>query len=218
MSNIAIALVALIFLSINTYSQQLITGRVIDEQTGISIKEAEVETKHKGNIAKTNFLGYFQLDPSGIDSLTVSAEGYQSLTFSIPKSNSFKVALKKSELIFYKNGMKSWYFNFQNNLRYPSYARSSGKQGKIYVSFQIDSVGNLNNITLLNDIGGGCGAEVLKVLKKVPNHYIPDKSNTLYILPVIFRIENTQLDEKEFEFSLPKGKILPEIVVSAFKM
>ncbi len=52
------------------------------------------------------------------------------------------------------------------NIRYPTSARDSNLQGSVVVSGIIEpGSGRMTNLILLKDIGGGCGAESIRVLK-----------------------------------------------------
>lgn len=53
-------------------------------------------------------------------------------------------------------------------LEYPSEAKSKSIEGIVYVSFIIDEEGNLIEPSITRDIGGGCGAEALRVLSTMP--------------------------------------------------
>lgn len=48
---------------------------------------------------------------------------------------------------------------------YPSVARDQGITGTVVMQFVIDKNGEIKNIKLLRDIGGGCGDEVMKVFR-----------------------------------------------------
>lgn len=51
-----------------------------------------------------------------------------------------------------------------NNIRYPEEAREKDLQGTVVVSYVVEINGKISNVTLLKDIGGGCGAEALRVM------------------------------------------------------
>ena len=56
----------------------------------------------------------------------------------------------------------------------------------------VEKDGSLSNIKVLRDIGGGCGAEVLRLVKLMPN-LIPGKQNgkvvrCQYNLPINFSL------------------------------
>ena len=52
-----------------------------------------------------------------------------------------------------------------NNIRYPAAAADNNIQGTVVTSFIVELSGKMTNFTLLKDIGGGCGAEAIRVLK-----------------------------------------------------
>jgi len=83
-----------------------------------------------------------------------------------------------------------------SNLIYPKSAQEKNIEGKVIVKFYVDTDGNMKDIFIIKDIGGGCGEEVLKVLESM-NHltdkWIPGrqnnvKVNTYYTMPVVFKL------------------------------
>jgi len=54
------------------------------------------------------------------------------------------------------------------NIVYPMSAKTSGIQGTVYVSFDIDINGGLSNIKIIKGIGGGCDEEALRVVNLMP--------------------------------------------------
>ena len=55
-----------------------------------------------------------------------------------------------------------------SNFVYPEAAKQAGIEGQISVQFVIEKDGTLTDIKILRDIGGGCGEELVKVLKAMP--------------------------------------------------
>jgi protein TonB len=55
-----------------------------------------------------------------------------------------------------------------NAIRYPPVAKENNTQGRVIVSFVVEKDGNLTDIKVLRDIGGGCGPEAIRVLQKSP--------------------------------------------------
>ncbi|MCC7246442.1 MAG: TonB family protein [Saprospiraceae bacterium] len=51
------------------------------------------------------------------------------------------------------------------NIQYPQEARENNIQGSVVVSFIVETDGKMSQYKLLRDIGGGCGAEALRVLQ-----------------------------------------------------
>ncbi len=54
------------------------------------------------------------------------------------------------------------------NVEYPEQAHKANVEGTVYSSFCIDRDGSVSNITILKDIGYGCGDEVVKMLQSMP--------------------------------------------------
>lgn len=80
------------------------------------------------------------------------------------------------------------------NIKYPRVARENGIEGKVIVRFVIDETGQLITPEVLRDIGGGCGKETLRVVKKMAKKkWIPgrQRNNAVKVefnLPVTFRL------------------------------
>lgn len=55
-----------------------------------------------------------------------------------------------------------------NNIKYPAKARRKKITGTVYAKFVIDKDGTLTAFSIIKDIGGGCGKEVLRLLKAMP--------------------------------------------------
>lgn len=79
------------------------------------------------------------------------------------------------------------------NIRYPSAARENEIQGRVVLQFVVDQGGNVTNIEIKKDIGGGCGQEAVRVVKSMPK-WKPGKQNgqpvkVYYTLPVSFKLQ-----------------------------
>lgn len=56
----------------------------------------------------------------------------------------------------------------QANIKYPQYAREAGIQGIVYISFVVNEKGEVQDVTVLKGIGGGCDEEAVRVIKSLP--------------------------------------------------
>ncbi|MBK8563382.1 MAG: energy transducer TonB [Saprospiraceae bacterium] len=54
------------------------------------------------------------------------------------------------------------------NIKYPLKARRRNITGTVYAKFVVEKDGSLSKFEILQDIGGGCGKEVLRLLKAMP--------------------------------------------------
>lgn len=83
------------------------------------------------------------------------------------------------------------------NIKYPIAARKDNKQGTVVIRFVVDEKGNVIQPKIVRDIGGGCGTEALRVVKKMPT-FTPGKQRgkavkVQFNLPVRFKLDK---DEK----------------------
>ena len=79
------------------------------------------------------------------------------------------------------------------NIQYPQQATENGIQGTVYVSFVVDSKGNVTDVKILRGIGGGCDEEALRVVKMMPKWH-PGKQNgknvrVLFNMPIYFKLQ-----------------------------
>jgi len=79
------------------------------------------------------------------------------------------------------------------NINYPPVAQENGIQGRVVLKLEVTLSGHIVDVEILKDIGGGCGEETVRVVKKMPkwsksvNHNLP--FNLSYILPVKFTLQ-----------------------------
>lgn len=84
------------------------------------------------------------------------------------------------------------------NVEYPAAARNAGIQGTAVAKFVVEPEGNLTNLEVVRDLGGGTGEEVLRVLEginKVGLRFRPGYKDGVPVrvrmtLPVKFRLQD----------------------------
>lgn len=79
------------------------------------------------------------------------------------------------------------------NLHYPRGARENGISGTVYAQFVVEIDGSILNPIIIRDIGGGCGEEVLRIIKLMPR-WIPGKQSgkqvrTQFTFPIKFVLD-----------------------------
>ncbi len=80
-----------------------------------------------------------------------------------------------------------------NRLKYPEEALKKGIDGTVNVQFVVEKDGSISDVKYLNEIGGGCGAEAVRLVKMMP-HFKPGLSvkgepvRVLYQLPITFKL------------------------------
>jgi len=80
----------------------------------------------------------------------------------------------------------------QKNIKYPPEARENGIQGRVYVTFVVDSTGNITDAKILRSLSKECDEEVLRIVNLFPK-WKPGKQdgvpvNVQYNLPVNFTL------------------------------
>ena len=79
------------------------------------------------------------------------------------------------------------------NIKYPQLAIETGVMGTVVVTFVVEKDGNISNVQLLNDIGGRCGEEAIRVVKSMPK-WKAGRQNSEFVrvqfnLPIRFNLE-----------------------------
>ena len=102
----------------------------------------------------------------------------------------------------YPGGLEALYQFLAENIQYPSKAKENNIMGQVIVTFVVEKDGSISNIKVLRDIGGGCGAEVVRVVGMMPR-WIPGKLmgkpvRTQFNLPVQFNLNESEPDQRNF--------------------
>ena len=92
----------------------------------------------------------------------------------------------------FPGGEDSLYNFIYSNLRYPQVAKDNAIEGRVFITFVIETDGSITNVRIIRDIGGGCGHEAKRVVEMMPK-WIPGKQNgkpvrVQYNLPVTFEL------------------------------
>lgn len=96
----------------------------------------------------------------------------------------------------FPGGMDSLYTFLEANIQYPAAAEKDSIEGSVYVQFVVEKDGSISNIRVLRDIGGGCGEEVVRVIKLMPKWLTGKQKGKpvrcQFILPVKFMQEGVK--------------------------
>ena len=92
----------------------------------------------------------------------------------------------------FPGGVEAMYTYLAQNIKYPQLARENNITGRVYVTFVVEKDGSVTNVRVLRDIGGGCGAEAVRIVKAMPK-WTPGKQRgkavrVQYNLPVNFSL------------------------------
>ena len=92
----------------------------------------------------------------------------------------------------FPGGCEALYKFIGDNQHYHRQAKENNITGRVFVSFVVEKDGSVSNAQVLRDIGGGCGAEAVRLVKSMPK-WKPGKQHgkpvrTQFNLPVLFDI------------------------------
>ncbi len=78
-------------------------------------------------------------------------------------------------------------------IEYPTIARESNIEGRVIAEFVVEKDGTVRQVKILRDIGGGCGQETVRVLKKMPK-WTPGRQQgkpvrVRYVVPVRYLLD-----------------------------
>ncbi|MCE7991250.1 MAG: energy transducer TonB [Roseivirga sp.] len=82
-----------------------------------------------------------------------------------PENNDFMVVEHPAA---FPGGLQEWQQFLSKNTRYPRFAQRNHIEGKVHLSFYVDTQGNISDIKVARGIGGGCDEEAIRVLKSSP--------------------------------------------------
>ncbi len=78
-------------------------------------------------------------------------------------------------------------------IEYPTIARESNIVGRVIAEFVVEKDGKVRQVKILRDIGGGCGQETVRVLKKMPKwtpgHQQGKPVRVRYVVPVKYQLD-----------------------------
>jgi hypothetical protein len=164
------------------FGQRLVTGRVIDKDSGSPIKEATITLIGTTFETKTNVLGFFQVKVDIVNEITIVSQDYPPMQTNIPSDvNSFIIKLVKQtnlqtqEKVFveidesatFPSGMPGFYNYVSKNLKYPKTAKKKGITGRVYVEFIVERDGAINK------------ESVRALTAKEVSEFLPNTSNII---------------------------------------
>ena len=108
----------------------------------------------------------------------------------IPQEQTFQFVESMPE---FPGGPKAMNAFIAKNIKYPPIARDAGIEGTVYIRFVVSKEGNVQKAKIVRDIGGNCGKEALRVIRKMPK-WKPGMQrgkpvNVSFNIPVRFKLK-----------------------------
>lgn len=97
------------------------------------------------------------------------------------------------EMPAFSGGEAELYKYLHDNTKYPEEAKELGIQGRVYVTFVVETDGSITAINIVRGIGGGCDEEAVRVVKSMPR-WTPGKQRGVPVrvqfnLPIKFTLQ-----------------------------
>jgi protein TonB len=92
-----------------------------------------------------------------------------------------------------KSGYANFYKELGKNIKYPRQAKQTGTEGKVFVQFVINKMGEPTDLKIINGIGAGCDEEAIRVIAKskwIPGRQRGQPVKVRITLPVVFRLSH----------------------------
>ncbi|MBL7905987.1 MAG: M56 family metallopeptidase [Bacteroidales bacterium] len=107
----------------------------------------------------------------------------------------------------YTGGQDAMIEYLKEKIRYPEVARKNKKEGTVYVSFVVETDGQVSNVKILRGIGSGCDEVAMKAVQDMPP-WVPGTQRgkavrVQYNLPIKFTLTE---GEKHSVYSVPEQK------------
>jgi TonB family protein len=210
------ATACLFVLGSTAHGQERVTVRIVDQLSEEPLAQASAHLTTDTAGATTNTMGYLQIAATPGDSLVLTAPGYLPGVVVVPQVAKFQASLDPTDsLLAFGGGIKAFYKQLSETIRYPRSARSQGLQGTTYTSFTIDESGNMTNIQPLASRPSSLHKEVISTLGRLKGQWNPAYQGEVMTLPVVFRVEGRRKDLKVEPQAIP-GRLLGVVVVSAY--
>lgn len=120
---------------------------------------------------------------------------------------------RKDEMLkqpFYKGGETALKQFLQEELKYPEQALALGIEGTVKATYDVDSLGKIRNVKIIEGLGHGCDEEVIRLigLLKYEKAFNKGRNVTLHrSLKVDFKLpEPKQSANKKMNYHLVKKK------------
>jgi len=84
--------------------------------------------------------------------------------------------------------------SYISQMKYPETAQQAGVQGKVIISFTIDTLGRATGHKVTKSIGGGCDQEALRTCQSIPNQWLAPRVGSKavavrYMMPFSFKLD-----------------------------
>ena len=131
-------------------------------------------------------------DPNAIEPIIDETEKKVEKIVTIPKEDE-GIYIVVEEQAEFPGGIPALSKFLSKNLTYPQQAIRSGITGRVFLSFVVDKLGNITDVSVTKGIGFNCDEEALRVVKAMPK-WKPGRQSgnavkSRFNLPIAFMLE-----------------------------
>lgn len=117
----------------------------------------------------------------------------QPATPSVPSNNTHKALEVVEEMPSFPGGQEALKLFIATNLHYPVVAQENGVQGRVIVSFIVETDGSITNVQIAGSVDPALDNEACRIVKPMPK-WKPGKQDGVpvrvkYNVPVVFRLQ-----------------------------
>ncbi|MEZ0484953.1 TonB family protein [Fibrella aquatica] len=138
-----------------------------------------------------NIVLSFKLKQQGVDVATLPTTA-PTASQTVPAKATNEVFSVVEKQPTFPGGTKAMYQFLSANIRYPKQAQEQKIQGKVFVSFVVNTDGSIDRIQILKGIGRGCDEEAVRVVSIMPKWKPGTQSGrpvaVMYNLPISFSL------------------------------
>lgn len=209
----------LIIISTSIFGQKLKKRNDKDNKESYTVLNSNPLLKH-GNYKKTNYNNTIRINGYYKNGVKDSIWEFYDFNGKLEQKYDFT----KKEIIFYKiedknkneefkvvNGIDTikiklerpplyigasaiMFENLLINIKYPQEAKENGTKGKVYIAFTVNDNGKTSDHRVTQGIGSGCDEEALRVIKEIPDNWLPGQLNgksvnVEFVIPVNFQMK-----------------------------
>lgn len=104
------------------------------------------------------------------------------LTFARPENEAFEAEVRPGVWEHIILTQAPWFIghhdalsNLGKGLKYPEQARQRRVEGKVWVTFAVDTLGRVSDHKILKELGAGCDEEALRIARTIPDTWTPGR-------------------------------------------
>lgn len=117
-------------------------------------------------------------------------------------------------------GYKNFYQTILEALKYPEKGYKNNVEGKVFITFEVDTIGSTSNYIIFSGIGASCDSSVIATLQTIDSKWVPAKLEgrkypAKFAMSFEFRLVNYKppIEKAQLKMEDLKSKFIKNIIV-----